>query len=303
MLTEEALGDKTASNSRRCDRDCLLGTVCVAILAKDKSATLPLYLECLENLDYPKNLISLYVRTNNNNDDTASILRCWIARVAHLYARVEFDDSDVPEQVQRFKPHEWNSERFIVLGAIRNESLRQAEEWGCDFYFVADCDNFFIPATLRELAMRNLPIVAPMLGKLKEEEYGFYANYHYDTDPNGYCGNSPHYHPLFERAIRGLVLVEVVHCTYLIRTDVLPLLTYDDASYRYEYVVFSHSARRHRVGQYLDNTYVYGYLTVRDEPGEFPDRFDEALMRRRLSEAAADYEAQSMHSLPDAAAP
>ena len=42
--------------------------VLLAILAKQKEPTLPLYLDCIEALDYPKASIILYIRTNNNTD-------------------------------------------------------------------------------------------------------------------------------------------------------------------------------------------------------------------------------------------
>ena len=53
----------------------------------------------------------------------------------------------------------------------------------------------------------------------------------------------------------------VVHCTYLVRADVIPELTYEDESDRHEYVVFSDSARKAGIPQYLDNRQVYGYIT------------------------------------------
>ena len=55
--------------------------VTIAILAKDKAHTLPLYLSCLEQQTWPANQTYLYIRTNNNNDDTVQILRDWIARM------------------------------------------------------------------------------------------------------------------------------------------------------------------------------------------------------------------------------
>ena len=60
--------------------------VLVAILAKQKEKALPLFLRCIEELDYPKSSIVLYVRTNNNTDRTEQILRDWIARVGSSYA-------------------------------------------------------------------------------------------------------------------------------------------------------------------------------------------------------------------------
>ncbi len=56
----------------------------------------------------------------------------------------------------------------------------------------------------------------------------------------------------------------VVHCTYLVRTDVIPLLNYQDGTDRHEYVIFSDSARKSNVVQYIDNRQIYGYM-ARDD--------------------------------------
>ena len=41
--------------------------VTIAILAKDKAHTLPLYLQCIEQQTWPAQQTYLYIRTNNNN--------------------------------------------------------------------------------------------------------------------------------------------------------------------------------------------------------------------------------------------
>jgi exopolysaccharide biosynthesis predicted pyruvyltransferase EpsI/glycosyltransferase involved in cell wall biosynthesis/GR25 family glycosyltransferase involved in LPS biosynthesis len=233
--------------------------VLVAILAKQKESALPLYLECIEALDYPKSSIVLYIRTNNNTDKTEQILRDWVARVGHLYAGVEFDASDVKDRVEEFGEHEWNATRFRVLGRIRNLSLRSALELNCDFYFVADVDNFVRPATLRELVALNLPIVAPLLRSIEPGKY--YSNYHAEIDDSGYFRDCDQYFWILARQVRGIVEVPVVHCTYLVRADVIPRLSYEDATGRFEYVIFSDSARKAGIPQYFDNRQVYGYIT------------------------------------------
>jgi GR25 family glycosyltransferase involved in LPS biosynthesis/tetratricopeptide (TPR) repeat protein len=235
--------------------------VLVAILAKQKAAALPLYLDCIEALDYPTSAIVLHIRTNNNTDDTERILRDWVARVGHRYAAVEFDATDVAEPVQQFGVHEWNATRFRVLGRIRGFSLHRARACGCAFYFVADVDNFIRPCTLRELVALDLPIVAPLLRSIAPGR--FYANFHADIDANGYHKACDQYDWILHRWIRGVQEVPVVHCTYLVRTDV-PGLSYEDATGRHEYVVFCDSARRAGVPQYIDNRQVYGYVSFAD---------------------------------------
>ena len=69
--------------------------VTVAILAKDKAHVLPLYLSCLEKQTWPKEKTYLYIRTNNNNDETAKVLQDWVDKVGKSYAGVFFDGSDL----------------------------------------------------------------------------------------------------------------------------------------------------------------------------------------------------------------
>jgi GR25 family glycosyltransferase involved in LPS biosynthesis/glycosyltransferase involved in cell wall biosynthesis len=233
--------------------------VLLAILAKQKEPALPLYLDCIEALDYPKSSILLYIRTNNNTDRTEQILRDWVSRVGHLYAAVEFDASDVADRVEEFSEHEWNPTRFRVLGHIRNRSLQRARELDCEFYFVADVDNFIRRSTLRELIAVNLPIVGPLLRPIIPQK--LYSNYHADVDADGYYKHCDQYYWILNRQVRGVVEVPVIHCTYLIRADVIPELTYQDGTDRHEYAVFSDSARKAGIPQYLDNRQVYGYIT------------------------------------------
>ncbi|WP_456734380.1 glycosyltransferase [Bradyrhizobium sp. USDA 3364] len=242
------------------DENRPLPKVLIAILAKSKAGHLPLFLECIEALDYPSERIALYIRTNNNRDDTAEILRDWLQRVGPRYSHVEFDDSDVSERVQDFADHEWNGTRFSVLGRIRQHSMNQTLALGCDYYFVVDVDNYLRPLTLRHLVELNLPIVAPLL-KCVDADRPLYSNYHQKIDANGYFLPSDEYNNILSRSSPGLHEVPVVHCTYLVRADAIPQLTYDDGSGRYEYVVFAHSARRAGLSQTLDTREIYGWLT------------------------------------------
>jgi hypothetical protein len=247
--------------------------VLLAILAKQKEAVLPLYLRCIEALDYPKSRISLWVRTNNNTDGTERILNDWLDRVGASYERVHFDASSVSSGVERFGVHEWNAERFRVLAALRQQSLEATRQWGCDYYFVADADNFLRPGALRELVGLGLPLVAPLL---HHEQPGHrYSNFHFKADANGYYLECPEYDLVLSGRIRGLIEVDVVHCTYLVRQDVVDRLSYVDSSGRHEYVVFAESARRNGIAQFLDNRQVYGYLSL-SESVELSARFLEA---------------------------
>lgn len=241
--------------------------ITIAILAKDKEHTLPLYLACLENQTWPAEKTYLYIRTNNNNDNTAQMLRDWVDRVSDRYAKIYFDDTDVDVPVQQFGQHEWNYTRFLVLGKIRQDSVDWAYAHN-SHYFVADCDNFIFPDTIENMVKTNVPIVAPLLRCYSQK---YYSNYHDITDENGYYAPSVLYYEILEQKMRGIIEVEVVHCTYFIRHEVLNKMCYDDESARYEYVIFSHNARRKDIPQYIDNRTIYGYISFAETEQEFEE--------------------------------
>ncbi len=233
-------------------------TVLLAILAKNKAHVLPQFLACIENLDYPKHLISLYINTNNNEDNTKEILKDWIREHKNDYQRVIFKGRDL-QDVKSTRPHEWTSERFKVLAHIRNQSLQQAKEYKTDYYFVVDCDNFITPDTLKTLIQHDKPIIAPLL-KAIPEPHDFYSNFFCAVSPSGYYENHPDYIKILSRQMKGTFKVPVVHCTYLIKSEYLDQLSYSDGSNDYEFVIFSRTARNNNVDQYICNEKNFGVL-------------------------------------------
>jgi len=105
--------------------------------------------------------------------------------------------------------------------------------------------------------------VAPLLLSADIEQPA-YSNYHNIATANGYFLDNESYYRILNRQVQGLIKCDVVHCTYLIRKDVLPKVTYTDGTDDYEYVIFSRELRRLGIPQYLDNTQTYGYLTTRE---------------------------------------
>ncbi|HLW72766.1 MAG TPA: hypothetical protein VKR54_01840 [Candidatus Babeliales bacterium] len=241
--------------------------ITIAILAKNKAHTLPVYLSCIEHQTWPAHKTYLYIRTNNNTDNTAHILREWIARVGKNYAKIYFDDTDITVPVQQYGQHEWNYTRLKVLGIIRQESV----DWALahnSHYFVADCDNFIYSDVIETMMYTRMPIIAPLLRCSGKHSSTYYSNYHEAIDHNGYYIPSVLYYNILDQSIKGLIEVPVVHCTYFVRREVLDKITYDDESARYEYVIFSDSARKQHIPQYIDNRRVYGHLTFTENEEE-----------------------------------
>lgn len=241
--------------------------VTIAILAKDKGHVLPLYLELIERQTYPASKIILYIRTNNNNDRTKEILEEWVARVGERYLEVHFDASDVEEPVQDFAPHEWTYERLRVIGRVRQESIEWAKSRNTH-YFVADCDNFIAPDTLECLLATHLPVVGPLLS-VAEAPLSLYSNYHNMVHEDGYFKSNDMYFNYLYQHVKGLVEVDVIHCTYLLRREILEYVQYEDGSNRYEYVIMSDGLRKAGIPQYLDTRTKKGKLTFCDTEEQF----------------------------------
>jgi len=277
--------------------------VLIHILAKDKEKILPEWLkQNLDNIDYPRDRIYLYFRTNNNNDATANVIHSWIDdqqvrrespftyesdRSLYEWASIEVDDSDIATPVQNYGVHEWNAERFKALGALRQEGIDKARFWETDFYYTCDVDNFVLPHTLKKLVSYNQPVVAPLIRyALGKEEHKPYANYHNIASPTGYYQDNYAYYRILNGEVRGLIKCDVVHCTYLIRQDILPKIKYVDGTDDYEYVIFSRRLRELGITQWLDNTELYGYLTLDEDVDacvQWMDKLKEAYVNNRIA--------------------
>ena len=257
--------------------------VFLALLVKQKEAVLPLFLESLNDWDYPKENIFIYIRTNNNTDNTKQLLEEWIEKYGDKYKGLIYNSEDVPEKVEKYDVHFWNGERFRVLGKIRQESMNQALLTDCEYYFVVDTDNFLFPETLKELVKLDLPIVAPFLryavalgenadtpieaAKREGHMSRYYSNYHDKVDDFGSIIPEDLYYKILNQEVKGLIECMCVHCTYLIKREYLSELNYLEQSDRWEYMVFSNSARDKGITQYIDNRTIYGVLTLSENIG------------------------------------
>jgi len=233
-------------------------SVLLAILARNKAHFLSEYLRCIEQLDYDKKLITIYIDTNNNQDTTEEILKDWVSSHKNLYKKIIFNSHE-EEALGVNRPHDWTPTRFKVLATIRNNSMQKAKEYNCDYYFVVDCDNFIAPSTLKTLISKKKPIIAPMLVAVPEINDS-YSNYFCAVSDSGYYKDHPNYLPILRRTLYGTFKVPVVHCTYLIDSRYIDKLNYIDNTEDYEFVIFSRLARKNGVGQYICNEENFGFL-------------------------------------------
>jgi glycosyltransferase involved in cell wall biosynthesis len=239
--------------------------IVIAILAKEKAHTLPLYLQCIYDQTFPKARLHLYVRTNDNTDETPTLLQSFLHTYGHEYKSIFYDDSSVSEQLKQWKQHEWNPSRFAILAQLRQESVDYARAKNAH-YFVADCDNFLVPRTLENLFdKRSSGVIGPML-----QSKTLYSNFSYEISENGYhVSHNPVYKTLCTRELCGITQVPVIHCTYFLHASLLQNIAYKDGTHRHEYVIFSDNLRKQGISQFLDNREEYGFLTFAETKEEF----------------------------------
>jgi len=99
-------------------------TILVVFLARNKAHTLPYFLGHLEDLDYPKDRLSLFIRTDHNQDETASILDSWVDHVAVFYHMVNYNKEDAAEGYGNERgPFDWTEERYKNVISVKQEAL------------------------------------------------------------------------------------------------------------------------------------------------------------------------------------
>lgn len=256
--------------------------IVIAILAKNEGHSLEYYLDCIYKQTYDKKLIHLYIRTNDNTDNTEQILYDFVQKHKNEYASIYFNNVSVSDELKTYTKHEWDAGRFTILGKIRQESINYAIKLNAH-YFVVDCDNFIVPDTLQLMAdTSNDGVLAPMLhyhvtdttNKPHVPQYNNYSNYHDIVTDNGYYTASDRYFNIRWNKLTGIHNVGVVHCSYFINNKFLDKINYNDDSARHEYVIFSDILRKNKIDQFIDNTKFYGFISFAENKEEFTATLD-----------------------------
>jgi len=229
----------------------------ITILARDKERELPMFLKCVENIDYEPRCLDVYVHTNNNSDRTTDILKEWCDKNRNKYGSMTFVEEDIPElrdKPGRKSEDDWYADggiRLVKLAEIRQKSLEYAYKQNCKYYFVCDVDNFFPPETIRYCVDQNKPIISPMMVQLNG---AVPRSFYHICAPNGYWQNNPLETLIWNKSLTGVFKVDLVHMCYMIKTDnLLRGLSYHTDGVQMEFVTFARSARFSGVNQYVTN--------------------------------------------------
>uniref|UniRef100_A0A6B2EBA8 Putative glycosyltransferase 25 family member n=1 Tax=Phlebotomus kandelakii TaxID=1109342 RepID=A0A6B2EBA8_9DIPT len=249
--------------------------VLIVTLIRNKAHTLPLFLTHLTQLHYPKDRLSLWIRSDHNADASLEIVDEWLSVMRSQYHSVHYTSnaSEVLRPTESSPTH-WPPERFLDVIAQKEEALRVAREIWADYVFFLDADVFLTnPTTLRSLVAVGAPIVAPML-----ISDGLYSNYWCGMSEDFYYERTEEYKMILNREKEGVFPVPMVHSAVLVDLNHpdSDLLTFDkdllnfhleslNSPHRFDgpvddIIIFAMSANYSGIPMMVSNEEPFGYI-------------------------------------------
>ncbi|CRK88475.1 CLUMA_CG002249, isoform A [Clunio marinus] len=255
-------------------------SVVIVSLIRNKAHTLPLFLTYLEEQDYPKDRISLWIVTDHNEDNSKEILEVWLRRARNFYHSIHYqhDDSEKLRRGETNMTH-WPEERFLEIIRLKEDALIAARKAWADYIFFIDADVFLTSsASLSTLISLNRPIIAPMLSS-----EGLYSNFWCGMSSDYYYKRTDDYKKIRNYEMVGEFPVPMIHSSVLIDLNRFSsdLLTFNKTklnSYHNQkfydgpiddIIIFAISANFSNTEMTISNSHAYGFILVpldQDEP-------------------------------------
>ncbi|KAG8186802.1 hypothetical protein JTE90_020480 [Oedothorax gibbosus] len=265
--------------------DTLLPTVAIAVFVRNKGHTLPYFFGYLERLDYPKDRISLYIRSDHNTDNTLDVLKTWIEHNKDSYNLVDYV---LEEEAKEHKDDlfEWSVEHFKHLIKLKEDAMSAARKMWADYVLFIDADVFLVNNnTLKLLMLEEKTVVAPVI-----ETLFAYSNFWCGMTEKGYYKRTDDYLKILEREKTGCFDVPMVHSCVLINLNNKESLslTFDPQKIDGysgpidDIIVFAHSARTTGVKMHVLNKEQFGHMLVPLEKGNTLQDDEEQLLNLKI---------------------
>lgn len=245
-------------------------TVMIAVLVRNKAHTLPYFLSCLHELDYPKDRMYIWISTDHNQDGSVEILEKWVQTYQSAYHSVNVTKgmSSGPAYTDEKGPTDWSPLHFKNVIKLREEALHVARKSWADYLFMIDADAFITnPSTLKSLIQKDLDIVAPML-----ISDGLYSNFWCGMTENYYYKRTDDYKPILSRDKdhRGCFTVPMVHSAVLVKLKLVNSdhLTYDPSKIENydgpedDIIAFAINSARNGLTLKVCNDEIYGFIPI-----------------------------------------
>lgn len=142
-----------------------------SLFRDDAGENIARYRRQIEALDYPPDLLRLYLAEGDSQDDTFEELRAWSIEDGRITV-TKFDTG------LRRHGHTADPERFHILASMANPAIDRLcrDDWG-DYAVLVESDLVFMPDTFKRL-LANKPtegdVIAPMVWLIVNEAVRFY---------------------------------------------------------------------------------------------------------------------------------
>ena len=262
--------------------DLLPSTIQIILLVHpfNKAQVLPFTLGGIEQQNYIKTRINVYIQTEKidydtheydeeveenkqNNKMTIDMVKRWVKDHKDEYNDIELvignemnDNEDV---------NYWNYNRFKRVIKMKEEGFKLGRKNWADFILFIDADvvltneNTFLYLTNNT---NGMVVIAPMLYSL-----GTYSNFWAGITKNGYYKRTDDYLPILERQNVGQFQVPMIHsCVFVnLRHKLSNYLTFDGRQLSDnlpfdDIISFAKSAELGSIPLYIDNREVWGYI-------------------------------------------
>ncbi|XP_020812456.1 glycosyltransferase 25 family member [Drosophila serrata] len=275
-----------------------LPTVLIALLVRNKAHTLPMFLSYLEQQDYPKHRIAIWLRCDHSNDGSIDVLQKWLEHSGELYHGVNYAlEPDEQSYFNESSPYEWPASRFKHLISLKEEAFEYARDIWADFVFFLDTDVFLTSKeALKTLTRLRLPIVAPML--LSES---LYSNFWCGMTEEYYYKRTDEYKEIYHGKKVGSFPVPMVHTAVMVdmnyrgsrnltfdRHRLLEMQRSRGQEPLYDgpaddIIVFAISANSSGIPLHICNDINFGYILQPLEPGDTLDNDIQQMVNIRSS--------------------
>ncbi|KXJ78978.1 glycosyltransferase 25 family member [Aedes albopictus] len=263
--------------------------VLIVTLIRNKEHTLPYFFSYLEDQEYPKDRISLWIRSDYNEDRSIDITKAWLKRVSKKYHSVDFGyRSDAEKRPDEKSSTHWSEDRFADVIRLKQEALDKGRKMWADFVLFLDADVLLAnPITIAKLVDLNLPIVAPML--LSD---GLYSNFWCGMTTDYYYHRTDEYKEILNYEKTGQFPVPMVHSAVMVNINVAQslALTFDKKRLppgHYngpldDIIIFAMSANYSSIPMHISNSASYGYILVPLEQGDTLEKDMEQLTNAKV---------------------
>ena len=246
-------------------QELLQPKVLIALFIRNKAHVLRDTLSLLEQQDYPKSRVALYVVSDHNEDETLDILIPWLDSQGEFHSKkIDIDHDRKRFLDQEQGPLHWSPQRFQYMIQIKEKALDYARQMWADWIWFYDIDTFITnPQTLSEMVTKsNLTVVAPMLTSV-----GLYANFWAGMSETYYYKRTDEYKLILDRKKRGCFAVPMVHSSIFINlnhkdSQLLTFHVSQKSVPQDDIITFALSASFNGINLHICNDLGYGYVML-----------------------------------------